>query len=231
MKTSIFRKYFLAGMVLMGFAFLFFSCEKENVNPPTSVQSGAIDKRPEVLSTNTIVHLSGLVEDAAMNQNPNIAENAVLYNSVDHSPLLNPNGTPVTYGNFMRVSGTANVKCVTSGSSITVTMNNLIPKGIYTLWIQTFNAPGFDGTMNNLSGYGAVNGHNNFRASAGGSGQLSVTLPAGLLSMQGSVGDCLVSSDMDFHIIGVYQSTGQTFGWTPGREGLFVEHFRFMFRK
>jgi hypothetical protein len=235
MKTILKVKVLFAATVIFASFFFISSCKKDEIKPVTdsSISQENQLRGPDRIVSTTIMHLPGLVRDAEGHLNPNINPASSIYNSVDNSPIVDTYGNIITYTTFMNVAGQASIKCANGGTNVTVTMSKLIPKGVYTLWVQTFRAPGFDGTMNNLVAYGRADGHNDFKASANGTGQLSVTVPAGPMSMTpwASIGDCLTGSDDEFHIVGVYQTNGETYGWTPGREGLFVEHFRFSFRK
>jgi hypothetical protein len=211
------------------------SCSKdEAVTPSTNVQNTASLRqsapRPSETSS-TIVHLPGLVVDVNGNQPTN--PGTVLYNPFTGITIGAINGDLITYGDYLKVNGTATVKCSNNGTQLSLHLNDLFPNATYTVWVQTFQSPGYEGNFSNRIGMGAFgrsNGSNNkFKASASGEGQFSVTLPEGTLSQMGSVGDCLVSDEFEYHIVGLYQIYGTTYGPVPGPQSEYVEHFRFVF--
>jgi hypothetical protein len=62
------------------------------------------------------------------------------------TPILAPDGHQVTLGEWRQVVGTASVKCLATETHVVIHFTGLIPKGLYTIDIVTFKAPGFDGS-------------------------------------------------------------------------------------
>ena len=219
MKTN--QLNFAGLLIAATFMFLLSSCSKDEVTAPSgnagSQDAPAIRPNTAWLSeaSSTIVHLPGLVVDAFGNQPSN--PGTILYNPFTGSTIGVINGNMITYGDYLRVNGQADVRCGNNGTQLTLHMHDLFPNATYTVWIETYQSPGYEGSFDNRIGIGAFgksNGTNNkFKASASGEGQLSVTLPDGALSQFGSVSNCLISDEYEYHIIGVY---GSAYG--PGHE-------------
>lgn len=134
------------------------------------------------------------------------------------SPTIN-----TTFNNLggLSATGSATVKCVTTGTKITIHLNGLRPKGVYTGWLFTYMPPGFDGTQVNLDGVGSLGAsdgsQNSFKASASGTGQLSVIMPTGDLSVFGNAGSCLpVDEAAGFHFVIFFHTDAMTHGPITG---------------
>ncbi len=193
----------------------FTSCKKED------------DKSLHVALT----HPTMGIEDAK--KQPPSNENTLLWNTVGHVPILAPDGHQITLGEFNKVSGYAKVKCINAGTHVDIHLKGLIPNGVYTIWVVTFKSPGFDGTLANVIGVGALGpvdgSKNSFTASAAGTASLSEIMPAGVMSEFGSVGSCL-SSEYEVQLWGAYHIDGLTHGRSPGDESTWVQHFFFGFK-
>lgn len=233
MKTIQLTKSVLSAAALI---MLLNACTKDEVAPSADKQNVVSFQqsapRPSETS-NAIVHLQGLVFDAFGNQPTN--PGTVLYNPFTGTNIGVIDGNLITYGDYLKVSGTATVKCGSNGTQLSLHLNDLFPNRTYTVWVEVFQSPGYEGNFNNRIGTGAFgknSGINNkFKSSGSGEGQISVTLPEGMLSQTGSVTDCLVSDEFEFHIVGLYHIYGTTYGPVPGPQAEYVEHFRFIFRQ
>ena len=85
------------------------------------------------------------------------ADNAtLLWNNRGHTPILAPDGHQVTLGEFKMVTGGAEVTCVNQGTTIAISLQGLIPNGVYSLWIYTFKLPGFHNNFDHLIGNGVL---------------------------------------------------------------------------
>jgi len=148
-------------------------------------------------------------------------------------PILAPDSHQVTLGEWRQASGTSSVKCIQSGTHVVIHLSGLIPKGVYSVDVVTFKAPGFDGTFENVIGVGALGpndgSQNTFIASASGEGQISVIHPSGPLSLFGEVASCL-QDEFEFQLVGVYHLDGMSHGPTPGPSCGFVDAFAWDFR-
>jgi hypothetical protein len=152
--------------------------------------------------------------------------------------VLKPDGQPLTFGEFSQASGTASVKCMDKGTHVVINASGLIPKGVYTVWLLTFAAPGFTPDFVNLNAevpLGSPDGtQNSFTASAAGEAAISAFHPAGSLTGSNDVSDCLLD-EFEFHFVLVYHPDGQTYGPTPGPADAlnplcyFVEQLAFVF--
>jgi hypothetical protein len=158
-----------------------------------------------------------------------------LYESRMHQPILAPDGHQVTLAEFNAPTGEASVKCLDHGTHVTLHVSGLIPNGVYTVWVLTFRAPGFDPTLSNLSAVGALGTpdgtRNVFTASSRGAGDITAITRFGPLSMLGSIGDCALTDEYEFHVVGAYQIDGQTYGPNLGPDGTAVEQFGFVFKR
>lgn len=170
------------------------------------------------------------VEDAK--NRPPEGNATLLYDIDGHTPVLAPDGHQVTLGEYNMPSGYAKIKCTNMGTQVVAHMKGLIPNGVYTIWVLTFKSPGFDGTFGNLIGNGALGASdgsgNVFTASAAGTASLAVTMPAGSLSLFGSVGDCF-STEYEVHLVAAYHSDFMTHGSAPGPPTTWVVQFGFIF--
>lgn len=172
--------------------------------------------------------LSPEVSAATFAASPN--SGAVVNTDVVNVPAVDPTN-PGSADALPDIRGTATAKCVAGKTQISVHMTGLRPKGVYTIWIVTFESPGFDGTFDHLTGVGALGGKsgaqpndgylNVFTASASGVGQLTRAQPAGDLSIVGDVPTCLTDeADLfEFHVVGNYHADGATQGAFPAPLG------------
>jgi hypothetical protein len=153
--------------------------------------------------------------------------------------VVAPDGHQLTFGELSPVQGRATVKCSRQGTRVNMKLVGLIPGGVYTIWLLTFEEPGFTLDFAHLIGEGSLGppdgSKNSFVASSAGKASLSVHQPAGALSEFGEATDCLFD-EFEFHLVGAYHPNGQTYGPTPGPTDApnpycyFVEHFGFVFR-
>lgn len=215
--------------------FILSSCDKTDMTEAleTSVQADA--NKLATGSTSSIV-VPFFIEDANF-INPVTGNNTPLYTVLGHNPILAPDGHHVTLGEFNEVTGTAEVKCLASGTHVNLHLKNLIPNGVYTIWSLTFQSPGFDGTMAsfvNLTGIGSLGSNdgssNTFVASASGEGQITRIVPSGDLSVFGTLAPCILTDEFEVHFVGVYHIDGMTYGPVPGPDGTLIEHFGFIFK-
>lgn len=218
------------------------SCKKENQDSNfknnqdlNSKNSSTIaDKQNAPLKVD-LMHPTGsqaccVVEDADMM--PPTGDATLLFAKAGHTAVLAPNRHQVTLGEFNKVSGWADIKCINKGTHVVVHLSGLIPNGVYTMWVVPFKSPGFEETLANVIGVGALGpvdgSKNSFIASPAGTASLSAIMPAGLLSEFGSVSGCL-SSEYQVQIWGAYHIDGLTHGGSPGDQSTWVEHFFFGF--
>src|SRR6185369_10563486 len=142
-----------------------------------------------------------------------------------HVPILAPDGHQVTLGEWVTVSGRASAKCINKGTHVVVEMSGLIRNGVYTIWYVSFDQAG------NFTGVGSLGlndgSQNHFVATANGDGEVSATIPAGPLSLEGTATGCELSHPVV--LLGVYHLDGATHGPEPGRECSFCEQFGFAF--
>jgi hypothetical protein len=232
MKThpSVKSKFFLAILVIVVFGLN--SCSKDETSLPASANDAVSLKiSGPSESSSTITHLPGLVYNIF--GNPPTSEGSILYNPLTGTTIGAMDGHLITYGDYLKVSGDVTLRCTNRGTQLSLHMSDLFPGATYSIWIETFQAPGYEGNISNRIGMGAfgkTNGTNNvFKASASGEGQISINLSAGPLSMNGTVSNCLVSDEFEYHIIGIYHIYGTTYGPTPGPQAYYVEHFRYIF--
>ena len=233
MKTRL-EKYCLSRTLMIFLVLLIASCTKSDISEEIVSTEQTAAKNLTGSATSVVVPF--FIEDAAFN-NPVTGNNTSLYTILGHNPVLAPDDHHITLGEFNQVSGTAEIKCLNSGTQVKIHLSNLIPNGIYTIWSLTFQSPGFDGTLAsfvNLTGVGALGANdgssNTFVASASGEGQITRIVPAGNLSVFGSIGNCILTDEYEVHFVGVYHIDGLTYGPVPGPDGTLIEHFGFIFR-
>jgi hypothetical protein len=217
---------------------LFISCKKEsralnssNTQALNSRNSSALSDEEAAPLKLDLMHTTLTIEDA--NGSTPTGDATLLFDNVGHTLVTAPDGHQVTLGEFNRVSGYAEVKCINAGTHVVIHLKGLIPNGVYTIWTVTFKSPGFTETLENAIGVGAMGpgdgSKNAFTASAAGTASLSAIVPAGPLSeLPAIVGNCL-SSEYEVQLWGVYHMDGLTHGGSPGDESTWVEQFVFDF--
>jgi hypothetical protein len=223
-------------IVIFSTAFLVMGCSDESTSDPSSI-AGATAKLQAAQSAPTpddgLVHIHLYVED--VHRDSAIGSGTPLYEKREHNPILAPDGHQVTLGEFDAATGRATVKCIHKGTHVVVHFSKLIPKGVYSVWVLTFKSPGFDPTFANLVGSGALGdpdgSKSTFKASASGEGQISAIVPGGPLSSMGTIGDCALTDEFEFHVVGIYHIDGKTYGGSPGPSGTYVEQIGFIFRQ
>ncbi len=158
-----------------------------------------------------------------------------LFEARQHHPVTAPDGHQLTLEQFQSVRGSLKVECANPGTKFTLQLTGLVPNGVYTMWIVTFDKPGSSEDLSHLRGIGtlgdALGSQNAISASASGEGSLTVVSYAGPLSVMGTIGDCALDDAFEFHVVGAYHIGGLTFGPSLGPEGMAVEQFAFGFRK
>lgn len=165
----------------------------------------------------------------------------------DHDKV---DGNWFTWNEFSEgVDGTVSVDCRGKGTDVSVSAEGLVPHGLYTIWVVTFEEPGFhfdsrkifpfgeEGTAaEHVIGAGALgwpwddDPTNRFEADCDGKGEVSVTQMKGELSIFGEVGDCLLD-EFEVHSVVDYHLDGETHGAVPGGPGQHVEHVAAAFQE
>ena len=157
--------------------------------------------------------------------NPAVAADTPLFSNAaglcDHLfPLIAPDGHHITLAEWQRANGTALMKCGQRGTHVVLQLTGLVPRGVYTVWVATFQAPGLTPDFANLIGVGALGASDGSQnvvvASADGEAELSVFHPAGDLSFFGSAG-CL-TDEFEVLLWIPLHIDGQTAGGLPGDE-------------
>ena len=195
------------------------------------------------VKTNDIVHIPFFIRDAA--GGIPASDETPLIEDRKNNPILAPDGHQVTLGEFNDVTGEVKARCDNDGTHLKLHLEGLISDGVYTIWNVTFKAPGWDGTlegfMTNLIGLGPVGpndgSENSFTADDDGEADINVTTPAGSLAGPGttqsfgSIAQCAVSQEAEWHIVGAYHLDNQTHGPDLGPDGTAVEQFGFILKK
>jgi len=227
------RIYFaLMVFAVIAFAFTFQSCEKadEQISSTSTDVTPSAERKP---ISKTILNLPFFVEGPNQKWWGSLVSNDNLYERRLHNQIFGPDGHPVIWGEFGGVTGTAKMNCTGQGSRISVQLSGLIPNGVYSFWIVKFDAPGFDTSYTNVSGFGSAGPNdgskNSFKASPKGDVSFHVSTPGGPLSVSGTIADCIVTDEYEVHVTGIYHMDGQTHGTTPGPAGSYVEQFSFLF--
>jgi len=230
MKKIIFRRSTVSLLAVLTAMLFITSCKKEN--PLNSENSSALSEQQAAPLRLDLVHepifLDLFIEDA--NMQPAVGDNTLIWDKFGHVPIPAPDGHQVTLGEFSRTSGYAEVKCVNAGTHVVIHFKDLIPNGVYSIWVATWKSPGFDATLANEIGQGALGApdgsQNAFTASPAGTASLSVIMPAGSLSQFGTVGNCF-SSEYELQLAAAYHLDIQAHGATPGDDSTFVIPFIF----
>jgi hypothetical protein len=237
MKRIISLPSAISMIAMLTIALSLSSCKKDGVkqeplNNSDLTETNSVSGAKSMPIKVDLIHIYTDVEDA--NMMPPTGDNTLLFDHTGHAPVLAPDGHHVTLGEFNQVSGWADVKCINTGTHIVVHLTGMIPNGVYTIWIMTLKSPGFDGTLAsfgaNLNGVGALgasDGSQNVLSVNGqGNADLSVTMPAGSLSLFGSVPNCF-SGVFEVLLSAAYHLDGMTHGPSPGDFSNYVLQFGF----
>ena len=167
------------------------------------------------------------------NGEPPANDTDLIWNNRGHTPIIAPDGHQITLGEFLQVRGVAEVTTPGQGTSVALDLQGLIPGGLYSLWVLTFETPGFHGTYDHLVGYGAFaltgTGGNTFTAGSSGTTSISGTMHAQSLSVFGSVRNCLCT-EYEVHIIAAYHLNNLIKNGNPGDLDSWITHFMFPLR-
>lgn len=219
-------------MALLAFGLVLSSCKKDSssLNPVSGSDVEGKSNHQSAPLTFTVGTVPLFVED--VNRQPASSDETLLYEVFTHQPVLAPDGHHVTWGEFSKAGGSASVKCVNKGTHVTLHFTGLIPNGVYTVWVVTFKAPGFEPTFANQIGEGSLGApdgsENQFNVSASGTGSISIIMPAQQMSEFGTIDNCM-SSEYEVQIVTAYHMDGRTHGQTPGPEGTWTVHSGFGF--
>src|SRR5712691_2380995 len=104
------------------------------------------------------------------------------------APVLAPDGHQVTWGEFRRATGTADVSCQAAGTKVHIRFENLLPSGIYTGWLVFFEPPGFKAklfdALTGMAPIGPSDGSaSKFVADAKGAAVFDVVVPPGAVTV------------------------------------------------
>jgi len=147
-------------------------------------------------------------------------------NPIFCDPVLNPDGSQMTLGQYNAVSGRSAVKCMRNGSHSVLAFRGLRPDGVYTIWIVLPDS--MPGPPIGVGGLGrTARSENSFVATATGEGQIGRTTPEEDLSIFGHVGPCMLDAPLIFEL--VYHSDGATHGGDPGPPNTWVTNARFLY--
>ncbi len=157
--------------------------------------------------------------------NPAVGGDTPLYANAsglcDHLfPLIAPDGHHIELAEWQSAKGNALIKCGQRGTHVVLQLTGLIPNGVYTVWVATFQAPGLTPDFANMIGLGALGepdgSQNVVLASPHGTATVSVFHPPGDLSIFGST-DCL-SDEFEVLLLLPLHLDSQTHGSVPGDE-------------
>ncbi len=141
-------------------------------------------------------------------------------------PLLNPDGSQMTLGQYSEISGRSAVKCIRRGSHSVMHFNGLRPNGVYSIWIVLFGAE--PGPPIGVGGIGRDGPYENgFTADADGVGQIGRITPEQDLSIFGHVGPCMLDSPLVLEV--VYHGDGLLHGGDPGPGYTWVTNAAFVY--
>ncbi|WP_373516170.1 hypothetical protein, partial [Pricia sp.] len=136
------------------------------------------------------------------------------------------------------MTGSISAECTGAGTKVTLDLQGLIPNGVYTVWNVTFKDPGFTGEFDspglpsNVKAFGPITpndgSQSGFTASESGEGSISATTPPGTLGTIGEIEACALTDELEWHVVGLYHSDGETHGPVRGPDGNPAEQFAFI---
>lgn len=220
MKTNLLKSALLS---LFAIALLSSCSEEDNYVGPST-------------STDAIITVPFFALNAA-GETPSDPTDLV-YEIRKQNPVIAPDGHQLTFAEFSSVRGRADIQCQTNAVEVELSLTGLIPNGVYTIWNVVFDDPGMDPTdpMLGLDGLGAAGkgdgSDNAFTASATGKATITVRSPGGNLSMVQNtpMGDCPLTENFEWHVVGAYHIDGKTHGSNLGPDGTAIEQFGFIFK-
>jgi hypothetical protein len=141
-------------------------------------------------------------------------------------PVLNPDQSQMTLGQYNAATGRSSVKCIRTGTHAVLAFNGLRPNGVYTIWIVLPDS--VPGPPIGVGGLGRTSvSENDFVATSTGEGQIGRTTPEQDLSIFGHVGPCMLDAPFIYEL--VYHSDGLTHGGDPGPPNTWVTNARFFY--
>ena len=141
-------------------------------------------------------------------------------------PLLNPDGSQMTLGQYVTPGGRASLDCQKRGTHSVMHFSGLHPNGTYTIWIVIPDTvPGPPVGVGSLGSTGAD--QNTFVATDLGEGDIAARTPGEDLSIFGQVGPCMLDAPVVFEL--VYHADNQTHGGDPGNPNSWVTNAVFIF--
>lgn len=169
----------------------------------------------------------------------NLDPTTPLFESRENEPILAPDDMQVTWGEFSRADGAIIVKCTEQGTHSVAHLSGLIPKSVYSAWIDVFDPDTGDRigrfAYAKIDAKGKSKG-NVFRASAQGEGHIAGLVPPRVLGdgdKKVEISACMLEDvergTYDWRAVGIYHIDG-----TPGVDevadaGTFVEQVGFAF--
>ena len=212
MKSKIDWSAFIAVLVLFGF-----SCEKET----TSITSPTI--------MHGVCLVPGLTGAADSQERKDIFELSGKF------PLTSPLSRKVTLEEFKAVNGEMALTVLEDGFQMRLKLSQLIPNGVYSLWIKTLGkASAEDGIgADSLTGKGVLGSRDGtqsaFVANSDGTASIEVFTPSGDLSMFGKIDSRTILEGSKLFVVGVYHLDNKPSGPVLLADGSAVEQFGFPF--
>jgi hypothetical protein len=146
-------------------------------------------------------------------------------------PLEATDGHQITFGEWIQTAidntSRASVKCVNKGTHVSIHATDLVANGLYTAWLFVLATPASPlaiGAVPTVTGQE----ENSFRASHVGEATFNAIVPAGPLSISGSISSCLLDNSA-FILRLAYHSDDQLYGGMPGPVGVTLDHIGFTF--
>jgi hypothetical protein len=185
-----------------------------------------------VRSSISILFRSGLSDVHGNRPNASTDPSTLLYKAVNGQPLLAPDGHQLTWGEWIEPLRTdtsrVSVKCVDKGTHVVIEATGLIPNALYSAWLFAQATPTSMFAVGTLRS--VLPGDNSFVTDETGAGSFNAIVPAGPLSIQGEVSDCLLTSST-FIIQLDYHSDGRLYGGVPGPAVVTFGHIAFIFNQ
>src|SRR5215510_7458020 len=119
------------------------SCQKEDTTPSSSSDM-SMKKSMSPLRNSEVVPFLDFIQD--YNYVTPTSDTVLIYEALAHNPITAPDGHQLTLAEFLSASGRASVKCVNSGTHVVLNMHGLVPNGVYSIFVSTFQSPGFTPT-------------------------------------------------------------------------------------
>ena len=156
---------------------------------------------------------------------------AQIFELAEEFPPDSPPTRSLTWERFKAVRGELEGTVLPDGLLVELSLSQLIPNGVYTLWIKAWEKAGTDAPVSDPKCSGVLGlqdgSESAFVASPDGTARVEVFTPNGRLSMFGEFDSRTVLQCLDLFVVGVYHLDNKPGGPQLLADGSAIEQFGF----